>query len=133
MKGEVETYLKTNPSVIWDEVWLENWRKEQAKEILSSIENAETELMDMGASAEAAALYAERLRRRAKRYKDIRKRKNATSQEIRDLIVEYEQEGKEGVEDLKKALIATLKFEDELKRENLNLITDAKTGSSNEA
>lgn len=132
-KDEVETYLKTNPSVIWDEVWLENWRKEQAKEILSSIENAETELMDMGASAEAAALYAERLRRRAKRYKDIRKRKNATSQEIRDLIVEYEQEGKEGVEDLKKALIATLKFEDELKRENLNLITDAKTGSSNEA
>jgi len=49
------------------------------------------------------------------------------------LIVEYEQEGKEGVEDLKKALIATLKFEDELKRENLNLITDATTGSSNEA
>ena len=35
---EVETYLETNPSVIWNEEWLEEWRQQQAQEISESLE-----------------------------------------------------------------------------------------------
>ena len=41
---EIETYLKTNSSVMWNEEWLEEWRQQQAKEISESVENAYNDL-----------------------------------------------------------------------------------------
>ena len=118
---EIETYLKTNSSVMWNEEWLEEWRQQQAKEISESVENAENEMVDLGASEEVAALYAAKLKNRAKRYRDMEKRKNATPKEIENLIAEYEKDGKsrEDIANLQKMLEATMKFEAEMKEKKL--------------
>ena len=118
---EVETYLETNPSVIWNEEWLEEWRQQQAQEISESLENAENEMVDLGASEEVAALYAEKLKNRAKRYREVEKRKNATSKELEDLIAEYTKNGKsqEEIANLQKLLEATITFEAEMKEKKM--------------
>jgi hypothetical protein len=78
-------------------------------------------MVDLGASEEVAALYAEKLKNRAKRYREVEKRKNATPKDIEDLIVEYTKEGKsqEDIAILQKMLEATIKFEAEMKEKKL--------------
>ena len=75
----------------------------------------------LGASEEVAALYAAKLKSRAKRYRDMEKRKNATPKEIENLIAEYEKDGKsrEDIANLQKMLEATMKFEAEMKEKKL--------------
>ena len=113
--------METNPSVIWNEEWLEEWRQQQAQEISESLENAENEMVDLGASEEVAALYAEKLKNRAKRYREVEKRKNATSKELEDLIAEYTKNGKsqEEIANLQKLLEATITFEAEMKEKKM--------------
>ena len=71
-------------------------------------------------SFEEAGRCTRKLKNRAKRYREVEKRKNATSKELEDLIAEYTKNGKsqEEIANLQKLLEATITFEAEMKEKN---------------
>ena len=76
-------------------------------------------MVDLGARRSGKRLY-EKIKNRAKRYREVEKRKNATSKELEDLIAEYTKNGKsqEEIANLQKLLEATITFEAEMKEKN---------------